>query len=185
MIEEALCITGKMPKILSYLDEKEHVYKQITFKLKDTITHHELKDFFNTVYYSMKLDGGYTNNFSAHYNTSDLVMCLKEILRNDDVVSLTGLYQLTNVQNEQVSLPLLLAIQRFFDMFEVIGEQCFSIEEYNELVRQNEINPLFKQSDSIFKKELATIEDNSKLMNYLKTPEAEKYSSRLKVKKIS
>ena len=152
--------------------------------MKDDISHGDLKLFFNSVYYRMKLDEGYTNSFSNHHNSSDLIAFFKEILKTKDVVSLKELYTITNCGNPHDWLPIKLAMQQFFSMFEVVTKQSFSMKEYNEMVKQNEINPLFRNQNSRFKKELETIYENSIIMNEILTTQEIPQISQTKVKKL-
>lgn len=182
MIEEMLCVVGKIPKILSYIDEKENNYVQLTLKLNDNITHNDLKTFFNSIYYRMKLDNGYTNSFSKCHSSSDLINFFKEILKAKDVISLKELYAITNCENTCDWLPIKLAVQQFFSMFEVVMEQTFSLEEYDETVEQE--NLLFRNQNSNLEKELETIYENTIIMNEVLGGREISEMSQNKVKKL-
>lgn len=160
MPEEALCKLGRQPKILSYIDEKEEKYIQMNCKLKDEITTMQLHYFFNKVY-SMKLDKGYAQSFESDYNTSNLIRCFKSILKENNVINLHEIYAIVNKGINEFWNPVEFAIKEFFNMFEVLETNEYSMTEYLAMVRENTINPLFYTSKNNFSKEVEAMEYNS------------------------
>jgi hypothetical protein len=175
MPEETLCHLGRNPKKLSYIDEKTGKYIKIICKLKDKITNEQLKYFFNKVY-NMKLDQGYSQSFTKNYTTSDLIKCFKEILVEQEIINLKTIYRILN----KSSLPALIAVQEFFNMFEIIEITNLTKEEYNQMMTLksfNHKNNFFQEKQIMnYNSTLIEIEDSS----YELSP---KPKTRIKVKK--
>ncbi len=164
MPEADLCRNGKIPKILSYIDQETQQYVGLTLQLKEEISEFELKKFFNQLYH-IKLDYSYSNTFSNNYSTRNLIVCLKNILKENRVINLKELSELLNKGNLEEGCTFDLVMQAFFQMFEITNKEVYSLTEYNEMVKQNSINPLFKDQDSNFKREIQAILFNSYILN--------------------
>lgn len=159
---EILYHLGHTTKTLSYIDDHSNTYVQITCKLKEEITQIELEYFFNKVY-KMKLDHGYSKSFEEEFNTGDLIRNFKMILQEKNVISLEQTYKILN-KNEQSQTPASIAIEEFFNMFEIIAINTYSIAEYNSMIRANAMNPFFATQNTNFSKEAKIIEYNSALI---------------------
>lgn len=165
MPEEMLCLAGKYPKLLGFIDFTKGQYVNLIIKLKEDITELEIRDFFNTLYHA-KLDGTYSQTLTSGYSTSDLRLALKDIMTEKNVINLKKIYEIANKESEISKYSLQLVIERFFSMFEVVDEEkTFTIEEYNEMVRNLNTNPLFKNQESNFRKEAEACFYNSYFLN--------------------
>lgn len=138
MPETDLCLKGKEPKMLSYIDEKESQYIVLICKLKDNITELKLRSFFNMIY-SVKLDSGYTTIFAKQYSTMNLINCLKSILKEKKEINLKGIYDLLNKGQDINIEPLELVFDEFWNMFEMIDKRTYPIQENVDFITNNDI----------------------------------------------
>lgn len=134
MPEQSLCILGKKPKKLSYIDKENNKYVQIVFKLKEEITANNLNEYFNRLYYA-KLDSGYETSFTDNYTTKDFIACLKEILIKEGPINLKVLGRMI-ADTQPMLLPVDTALYMFSEMFELITHQEYPLEEYNPIANQ-------------------------------------------------
>lgn len=159
MPETILCIAGKCPKILSFIDSTNGDYTSLTIKMREDINEFAIRDFFNELY-NAKLDT-YGQIFLKNYGTNDLVNSFKNIITKSGVIGLEEIYNMTNQKFNSTLISLQLIMQKFFKMFEIVGIEQFSAIEYQEMVRQLNMNPLFMEQESIFKEEEKNIKCNS------------------------
>lgn len=159
MPETILCIAGKCPKILSFIDSNNGDYTSLTIKMREDINEFAIRDFFNELY-NAKLDT-YGQIFLKNHGTNDLVNSFKNIITKSGVIGLEEIYNMTNQKFNSTLISLQLIMQEFFKMFEIVGIEQFSAIEYQEMVRQLNMNPLFMEQESIFKEEEKNIKCNS------------------------
>ncbi len=159
MPETILCIAGKCPKILSFIDSTNGDYTSLTIKMREDINEFAIRDFFNELY-NAKLDT-YGQIFLKNHGTNDLVNSFKNIITKSGVIGLEEIYNMTNQKFNSTLISLQLIMQEFFKMFEIVGIEHFSAIEYQEMVRQLNMNPLFMEQESIFKEEEKNIKCNS------------------------
>lgn len=164
MPETNLCLNGKVPKIVSFIDSDTKKYVSLKVKLRDEISEFELKRFFNRVY-SAKLDYGYSNTFVASYSTKNLNACLKNVLNETSVINLEKLYRIINRDDVSELTIFELIIEEFADMFEILECNEFDLNEYNEMIRQLTMNKSFQSEEGNFKKEVKAIQFNSYFFN--------------------
>lgn len=164
MPETSLCLNGKQPKIISFIDEDTQKYVSLKVKLSDGISEFELKKFFNRIY-TAKLDQGYSNTFAPNYSTKNLNNCLKDILNEKSVINLEELYKIINKDDIEALSIFELIIEEFTDMFDVVECNEYSLDEYNEMLRQLTMNRIFQNQDSNFRKEVESIRFNSYFFN--------------------
>lgn len=172
MSEASLCQLASIPKKLSYIDEKTNRYVERILILKDDINETNLKLFFNTIY-SMKLDNGYAKSFKTEKDSGCLINCFHKIMASE-IINLQPLFSILHEDYKKNWLPVDYAITAFFNMFELVEEQSYPIREYNAILRANETNPLFKNTESEFNKEKQFIEDNTKMMKIIEMKQEKK-----------
>lgn len=148
MSEEYYCLLGRVPKIFSYVNNGKYV--RTMCRLKDHIDCFMLSEFFNMVY-SLKLEvwcSGFTNDFC----TLDLIKCFKLILRENSFINLRELCCLVKHFDINTKSSILLVLERFFDMFEIIDERVFSLDNDGviQLIALNSSEIFYKEVESIF-----------------------------------
>lgn len=169
MPEIDLYLKGKLPKVFCYIDEENQQFIELNCKLKEEISEFDIKKFFNMIY-KAQLDNGYENIFKEKYNTYDLIICLKNILKEDKVINLEALYNILN-HGEEINLkPILQILGDFFNMFEFSQkyDKCFSLKELNSMINYITIYPTFIEENSLFYKEYQSLTYNNALLERAK-----------------
>lgn len=164
MPETTLCLLGKQPKILSFIDCSTNKYITLKVNLKESISEFELMKFFNRIYRA-NLDNGYSRIFQKNYSTKNLKASLCNILKEPEVINLEELYELLNKENYEDLLVFELIMKEFLKMFDIKKETEFTLKEYNEMVRQQTTNSLFNNEESNFQKETSAMKYNSYFLN--------------------
>lgn len=158
MSEENCCILGKVPKVLSYVRGSDYV--RTVCKLKDEVDCFVLTEFFNMVY-RVKLEIWDENFFTKNYNTGDLIKCFHLILEENCFINLKDLCRFVGNFKELNNHPILRVVKCFFEMFDVIEVEHFSLENISD------IKFMAVNSNDNFYKEVESIFYNSKVMNSL------------------
>lgn len=159
MPETILCMAGKCPKILSFIDSNNGDYISLTIKMREDINEFEIRKFFNELY-NAKLDI-YGQTFLEDYGTNNLVNSFRNIITKSGVISLEEIYKVINIKSKKTLATIQLIMCEFFKMFEIVGREQFSVVEYEEMIRQLFTNNLFINQESNFKEEQQIIFYNS------------------------
>lgn len=148
MSEEYYCLLGRVPKIFSYVNNGKYV--RTMCKLKDHVDCFVLSEFFNMVY-SLKLEV-WCSSFTNGFCTLDLIKCFKLILKENSFINLRELCCLIKHFDINTKSSILLVLKQFFDMFEIIDERVFSLDNDGviKLIALNSSEIFYKEVESIF-----------------------------------
>ena len=149
MSEEICCMLGKVPKVLSYVNDGKYVHS--ICKLKDQVDCFKLRDFFNMVY-SMKLDIWDADIFMNGDSTGDLINCFYLILEEKNFINLKNLCLFIVNSENRGNHSILYLVKQFFSMFEVVEENFVYLNDFDDvkLVAMNSDDMFYKEVESIF-----------------------------------